>query len=219
MYRDRREAGQKLATMLAGQRDEHPVVLGLARGGVPVAAEVARSLDADLDVLVVRKVGAPGHPEFAIGAIAPGTSLINDALVQQLGVSQAYLARVIAEEVREMARRERVYRGDRPALELRDRTVILVDDGLATGASAQAAITSVRRRAPRQVIFAAPVCSRDGAAALGAQGTAVVCAATPPDFRAVSRYYEDFAPTSDDEVIACLERSRSKTPSKEGAHP
>ena len=203
-FQNRRDAGRRLAMVLGQYRHEQPVILGLPRGGVVVGHEVAKALDAPLDVLVVRKLGAPGADEFAIGALAPGATLLNRRLTNALAVSPDYLSRVIARESEEMARRERLYRGDHEAIPVSGRTVILVDDGLATGATAQAAIHSLRARLPRQVIFAAPVCSPEGADALRRVADDVVCLECPENFAAVGTWYWDFSPTSDAEVMECL---------------
>ena len=204
IFQDRYDAGRRLAEALEQYRDEDPIILGLPRGGVVVGYEIARALDAPLDVLVVRKLGAPGTEEFAIGAMAAGATLLSRELVTGLGIPQDYLARVIAREADEMARRERVYRGNRTPLEVKGRTVILVDDGLATGATAQAAVQSVRRRGPKKIVFAAPTCSPEGAAALERVADAVVCLDCPLYFGAVGNWYRNFPPTSDAEVIECL---------------
>lgn len=204
MFRDRYDAGRRLAAALEQYRGDRPVILGLPRGGVVVGYEIARALAAPLDVLIVRKLGSPGAEEFAIGAVAPGATLLNRYLVAALGVSKEYLERVIARETDEMVRRERVYRGSRPAIPVEGRTVILVDDGLATGATAHAAVESLRRRNPKKIVFAAPVCSVDGAKALESVAGTVVCLERPQDFGAVGLWYQEFAPTTDAEVIACL---------------
>jgi putative phosphoribosyl transferase len=201
---DRRDAGRRLAARLAGYRSAAPVVLGLPRGGVVVGSEIARALGAPLDVLVVRKVGMPGAEEFALGAVAPGRTLLDLDLAVRLGIPRASLAELVRREVAELERRERAYRGDRPPVPVEGRTVIVVDDGLATGATAQAAIESLRQRRPMRVVFAAPVCSPDGAEALRAVADEVVCLECPPDFRAVGTWYHDFSQTSDAEVVACL---------------
>ncbi|HEX7336334.1 MAG TPA: phosphoribosyltransferase [Gemmatimonadales bacterium] len=203
-FQDRSDAGRRLADALEQYRDDNPVVLGLPRGGVVVGYEIARALDAPLDVLVVRKLGAPGAEEFAIGAIAPGATVLNRELVAALRVPREYLARIIAREVAELARRERVYRGRGAPVEVAGRTVILVDDGLATGATAQAAVESLRRRGPQKIVFAAPVCSVEGSKALEQVADAVVCLECPPSFSAVGYWYTDFTPTTDAEVIKCL---------------
>ncbi len=203
-FADRRDAGRRLAQALSRYRSLHPLVLGLPRGGVPVAAEVARELGAPLDVLVVRKLGAPGHPEFAIGALAADATVLHHDVIRQLGVPPEYLDRVIAQEQEELARRERAYRGDRPAAVVRGRTVILVDDGLATGATAEAAIRVLRARGAERVILAVPVSAPDTLHRLTPMVDELVCLSAPPDFRAVSLNYDDFSPTSDEEVLACL---------------
>jgi predicted phosphoribosyltransferase len=203
-FKNRREAGRRLALLLEKFRDAQPIVLGLPRGGVVVGHEIAKALNAPLDVLVVRKLGAPGAEEFAIGAVAPGATLLNRELVGALGVTRDYVSRVIARETDEMGRRERVYRGDRPALAVAGRTAILVDDGLATGATAQAAVASLRAQRPSRIVFAAPVCSADGAEALREVADEVVCLECPAQFGAVGYWYHDFSPTTDAEVIVCL---------------
>ena len=186
-------------------------MLGLPRGGVIVAAEIAIGLGAELDVLVVRKLGMPGAEEFAFGAIAPGVVLVNQALVAQRNLSSEAVADLIARETEELSRRELAYRGKRPPLHIEGRTVILVDDGLATGATAQAAAQSVRLHRPKQVIFAAPVCARDGVDALLKLADEVVCLESPADFQAVGLWYHHFLPTSDAEVVRALRHSAAGT--------
>jgi predicted phosphoribosyltransferase len=206
LFRDRHDAGRRLATRLAryaGRPDV--IVLGLPRGGVPVAAEVARALGAPLDVLVVRKLGVPGHEELAMGALAPdGRIVLEEGVVRMLGLDGRTIQEVAAAEARELARRERAYRGARPALDLRGRTAILVDDGLATGSSMRAAAAAARARGAQHVVVAVPVAPPDGVdpARLGADEIEVV--ATPPQFDGVGRWYDDFTQTSDDEVRALL---------------
>ena len=206
-FRDRVEAGDELARLLqpsAGGAEV--VVLGLPRGGVPVAAAVADMLDAPLDVFVVRKLGVPGHPELAMGAIASGGArVINHRLIRDLGVSAADVARVIADEEAELARRERVYRRGRAPLNLSGRTVILVDDGLATGATMRAAVQAVRELGPSRVVVAVPVGSREACRDLERVADAVVCVRMPDPFLAVGRWYRDFSETSDADVIALLQ--------------
>jgi predicted phosphoribosyltransferase len=201
---NRRDAGRRLATRLAEYRSAAPVVLGLPRGGVVVGAVIAKALDAPLDVLVVRKVGVPGAEEFALGAVAPGRTLLNLDLAARLGIPREGLAALVRREVAELERRERAYRGDRPPVPVEGRTAIVVDDGLATGATAQAAIESLRQRNPGRIVFAAPVCSREGAEALRAVADDVVCLECPADFLAVGTWYDDFSQTTDAEVVACL---------------
>jgi predicted phosphoribosyltransferase len=205
-FPNRIQAGRLLATLLEDLRGPRTVVLGLARGGVVVAREVADHLEAPLGVLVARKIGAPQAPEFALGAIAPGARVLDQPTVEASGVPPRDLEAVIAAEERELARRMARYQAGRPDLPLENRVVILVDDGLATGRTAQAAIESVRRHDPRRVVYAAPVCSREGRAALRGRADDVVCLHSPEQFFAVGEWYEDFSQTSDEDVLACLSR-------------
>ncbi len=205
-YRDRTDAGRRLAHELAGYAHRPDViVLALPRGGVPVAYEVAAALHAPLDVLVVRKLGVPGHAELAMGAVASGgVRVINDLLVAQLRIPAEAVEEVAAQELAELARREAAYRGERPAPDVRGRTVVLVDDGLATGSTMQAAVLALRQREPARIIVAVPVASREACGLL--QGTAddVVCGSTPEPFVAVGLWYANFAQTTDDEVRSLL---------------
>lgn len=203
MFLDRHDAGRRLAAHLEPYRDEHPVILGLPRGGVVIGFEVARALDAPLDALVVRKLGAPGFEEVAVGALAPGAIVLDQALLTRLGIPRTYLDDVIGREAAELSRRERLYRRREP-VPVEGRVVILIDDGLATGATAEAAVRSLRSRHPRRIIFAAPVCSSEGAARLREHADEVVCLECPARMQAVGQWYQDFAPTSDDEVLDCL---------------
>jgi predicted phosphoribosyltransferase len=207
-FLDRAHAGRALGQALAHLRGGAPVVLALPRGGVPVGLEVARALGAPLDVVVVRKLGAPGHPEFAVGAIAPGAVYVDRSIIRQLGVPPAYLEQVTAAEARELARRELAYRAGRPPLDVAGRLVVLVDDGLATGATIRAALASLRERGPARVVLAAPVGAPETIARLRELADEVVCLETPPDFRAVSLAYDNFDPTSDAEVMRCLAAAR-----------
>ena len=209
-FSDRRDAGRRLAARLAPYRTAAPVVLGLPRGGVVVGYEIAKALNAPLDVLVVRKVGVPGAEEFALGAVAPGRTLLNLELAARLGIPRETFAALVRHEMAELERRERAYRGARPPVPVEGRTAIVVDDGLATGATAQAAIESLRQRKPAKVVFAAPVCSREGAEMLRAVADEVVCLECPADFLAVGVWYDDFSQTSDAEVIACLRPSEER---------
>jgi putative phosphoribosyl transferase len=207
-FRNRAHAGQELAARLTDFRAEAPIIVALPRGGVPVAHEVARALDAPLDVLIARKLGAPGHPELAIGAIAQGGGFyLNTELVARLGVTEAYLEQIARDELAEMDRRVAAYRGDRPPLNVHGATAIIVDDGLATGATMLAAVRSLRKQEPRSIVVAVPVCSPDTAASVRPEVDHVVCAISPREFRAVGIWYERFDQTSDDEVIELLQHT------------
>ncbi len=205
-FADRRQAGRALAAKLAeyAGRDD-VVVLGLPRGGVPVAYEVARALGAPLDVFLVRKLGVPGHEELAFGALGSGGVIVtNPHVVESLGVDEATLRAVVAVEQAELDRREALYRAGRPAVPLAGRTVIVVDDGLATGASMRAAVAALRRRGPRRIVVAVPVAPPEACEALAEEADESICALTPRIFHAVGLWYEDFTQTSDPEVQALL---------------
>jgi putative phosphoribosyl transferase len=209
LFKDRREAGVRLADQLMKYKGRNPIVLALPRGGVVVGYEVASALEAPLDVIVVRKLGAPGRPELGVGAVAPGGIwVINEQLVRLLDLTEDDIAEIAAAEEKEMERRLRRYRGTARMPDLRGRTVILVDDGLATGATAQAAIEFIRRQAPRRLVFAAPVCAPDTAEALRAEVGDLVCTEMPSDFMAVGVWYRNFEQVSDEEVVMLLERAR-----------
>ena len=203
-FQDRREAGQVLAQRLVSYRgDPDVLVLGLARGGVPIAWEVASFLDAPLDVFLVRKLGVPQWQELAMGALASGGGVvINDSLVRRLGISDDQVTEAIRRETVELERRERAYRGDRPPPDLTDRTVILVDDGIATGSSMLAAVRAVR--AAQRVVVAAPVGPATVCNQLNSEADEVVCASTPMDFESVGQAFADFHQVSDDEVRRLL---------------
>jgi putative phosphoribosyl transferase len=204
-YRDRREAGVELATRLAHYKGRDVLVLALPRGGVPVASEVARALDAPLDVFIVRKLGLPGHRELAVGAIASGgVRVLNDDVVAWYNVPEAVIDEIAVDEQAELERRERAYRGDRPPAELRSRIVLLIDDGLATGSTMKAAVQAVRARKPARVVVAVPVGSPDTCREFGEIADEVVCARAPEHFAAVGQWYQDFSQTTDDEVRALL---------------
>jgi predicted phosphoribosyltransferase len=209
-FRDRVDAGKALAEHLrkyAGRPDV--IVLALPRGGVPVAYEVAKALGAPLDVFIVRKLGVPGHEEYAMGAVASGgVRVLNEDVVRGLGLSDAAIDRVIARELAELNRREQLYRGERPEPDLKGRTVILVDDGLATGSTMKAAVKALEARGPARIVVAVPIAARDTCEALAREVDEVVCAVTPEPFHAVGLWYDDFRQTSDEEVHHLLDRGR-----------
>jgi putative phosphoribosyl transferase len=204
-FRDRHDAGRRLAVLLEHVRSERPVVLGISRGGIPVAAEVARALGAPLDVTVVSKLGAPQNPEFAIGALAEGgVRVLSDELVFALGLSDTALQALLERVERELSERWARYRGERAAVALDGRTAILVDDGLATGRSALAAVQSLRKRGAARVILAVPVAAAQSARELRRHADEVVCLLEPPELSAVGSWYRDFRPTPEDEVVGLL---------------
>ena len=209
VFRDRRHAGRVLAQILAGYANRSDViVLALPRGGVPVAYEVAKALHAPLDVFVVRKLGVPGHEEYAMGAIASGgVRVLNDEVVQRLGISDAAVDAVTRFEQGELERRERLYRAGRPLPDLRGRTVIVVDDGLATGSTMLAAVRALRAQQPARIVVAVPTAAAETCAQLRSEADEVVCATTPEPFRAVGTWYDDFSQTSDEEVRELLARA------------
>ena len=195
-FLDRHAAGIELAARLPQYRSRHDVVvLALPRGGVPVAFEVAEALQAPLDVLVVRKLGMPGHPEFAIGALASGVRILSEDVIQRHGVSPRTIEALAGEELAELERREREYRQGRPLIDLRDRIVLLVDDGLATGSTMRAAVAAVRTRGPARVVVAVPVGASAACTELSSIADEVVCARTPEWFEAVGSWYRDFSQT------------------------
>src|SRR3954449_10596359 len=201
-YRDRTEAGRHLAEKLADYAGRPNVlVLALPRGGVPVAYEVARALGAPLDVFLVRKLGVPGHEELAFGAIATGgVRLLNPDVVRGLGIPPQIIDRVTAHERTELERREREYRGDRPPPDVRGKTVILIDDGLATGASMRAAVAALRQQNPARIVVAVPIAAPSICEEVREEVDEVVCPRTPEPFYAVGLWYKDFSQTSDEEV-------------------
>ena len=212
LFRNRRDAGRRLAARLQRLADRSDVfVLALPRGGVPVAFEVAAALGAPLDVFLVRKLGVPGQPELAMGAIASGGLRVLDRhLIEKLDISSTEIAAVEARALRELERRQREYRESRPAAGVAGRTLILVDDGVATGSTLKAAIQALREERPEAIIAAIPVAPPSAVAPLGALADEVVCLATPEPFLAVGRFYDDFDPTSDDEVRGLLELARAR---------
>ena len=217
-FGDRREAGRLLAAKLAATYANRPdvLVLALPRGGVPVAYEVARTLRAPLDVFLVRKLGVPGHEELAMGAIASGgVRVLNHDIVGALRIPDELIDAVTTREQAELARRERLYRGDRPPPDVRGRTVVLVDDGLATGATMLAAVQALRQQHPARVVVAVPVAPPETCEQLRTEVDEVVCAFTPEPFRAVGLWYEDFTPTTDAEVRDLLARGSEPAVSRQ----
>ncbi|HEX7039911.1 MAG TPA: phosphoribosyltransferase family protein [Trueperaceae bacterium] len=206
LFRDRAQAGRELAEELrryAGRSGL--VVLGLPRGGVPVAAEVARALGAPLDVLVVRKLGVPGHEELAMGAVASGGGVVlNDDVVSHLRLPQSVVASVVERELAEVRRRERAYRGERPPLDLRGAVAMIVDDGVATGATVRAAVRAARTAGAAEVVVAVPVGAPDSLARIAEVADDVVCPHRPRELRSVGEWYRDFSQTSDAEVREAL---------------
>ena len=212
LFRDRADAGRQLAVKLtayAGRRDV--IVLALPRGGVPVGYEVAQALGAPLDVFLVRKLGVPGREELAMGAMATGgVRILNEDVVRALGIPENVIDGVAEKERREMMRREQSYRDDRPPPEVRGRTVLLVDDGLATGSTMRAAAAALRKLRPARVVVAVPVGSADTCAEMADAADEVVCARTPEPFYAVGLWYDDFSQTTDEEVHELLDRAAAQ---------
>ena len=209
LFRDRSEAGRLLATKLPAYANRADLlVLALPRGGVPAGFEVAKALHAPLDVFVVRKLGVPGHEELAMGALATGNvRVLNHDVVRSLRIPTKVIDEVAAREQQELARRERLYRGDRPPPEVRGRTVILVDDGLATGASMYAAVSALKRLQPSRIVVAVPAAAPATCDEFRAEVDDIVCAVTPEPFYSVGTWYEDFSPTTDEEVHDLLQRA------------
>lgn len=213
LFEDRVDAGRKLASRLEHLAKAKPLVLALPRGGVVVASEVARALRAPLDVIVTRKLGAPLQPEFGFGAVGPGdVRVIDRQSVRMLGLSDSDVERIATRELAELARREGVYRRGRRAPNVAGKTVILVDDGAATGVTMQAAIRSVRAGGPERLVVALPVAPPDTAETLGADADEIICLATPDQFAAVGQWYRRFDQVDDDEVIDLLRRARRPSP-------
>jgi len=206
-FQDRTDAGRQLARALLKYKGRHPVVLALPRGGVPVAAEVAKSLDAPLDLVIVRKIGVPMQPELAMGAIAEDDEPVRNADVIELaGISEHMFDEVCREERAEIARRRTRYLADRARSEIKGHVAVIVDDGIATGATTLAAIRAVRKREPKELILAVPVAPADTIRRLRSEVDAVVCLETPEIFGAIGYFYRDFRQVADDEVIATLKR-------------
>ena len=210
LFQDRNQAGRYLATKLSAYADRSDtLVLGLPRGGVPVAFEVAKALKAPLDVFIVRKLGVPGQEELAMGATATGkVRALNDEVIRMFDITGETIETVAAAEERELERRERLYRGDHPPAEIEGKTVILVDDGLATGSTMRAAVLALRRRNPARSVVAVPVAASSTCEEFRAEVDEIVCAATPESFMAVGQWYEEFTQTTDEEVQDLLRRAQ-----------
>jgi putative phosphoribosyl transferase len=207
-FADREAAGRRLATRLEHLRGRHPVVVGLPRGGVPVAAEVARALGAPLDVILVRKLGVPFQPELAMGAVGEdGVTVVNREVMAVARVAEREVAAAQARERRELERRAVDYRGDRPRVSLAGRTVIVVDDGIATGSTARAACQVARAARATYVVIAVPVAPPGWTARLSSDADELIAVETPEGFLAVGQFYGNFTPTTDEQVVACLERA------------
>ncbi len=209
LFKDRHDAGRRLATRLLGLADQpNLIVLGLPRGGVPIAGEVAAALGAPLDVFVVRKLGLPGHEEVAMGAVASGgVRVVNQDAVRAAGISRTVFDAATERELQEVRRRERAYRANRPFPDLRKATVILVDDGVATGSTMLAGVHALRQLGPAMIVAAAPVMAREAHQTLARAADACLCVAVPEPFYGVGVYYDDFTQTSDEEVRAILARA------------
>jgi predicted phosphoribosyltransferase len=209
LFKDRSDAGRKLARALAQYRNREPTVLALPRGGVPVGAEVAKALDAPLDVILVRKIGVPFQPELAMGAVVDGSEPLvvrNEDVIRLLAIDEATFTVVCNDELTELERRRRRYLGDRQQADIAGRTAIVIDDGLATGATMRAALRATRRRNPKTLVLAIPVAPTDSLAEMREEADEVVCLESYSDFGAIGLYYSDFSPVPDQEVIELLAR-------------
>ncbi len=213
VFADRRDAGRQLAAALERFKDEHPFVLALPRGGVPVAFEVAQALGAPLDVALVRKIGAPGHAELGLGAVVEGEDpqmILNEEVVRLVRPKPGYLQSEKTRQLQELERRRRLYRDGRPAPAVEGRTVVVVDDGIATGGSAKAVLRALSARRAEKLVLAVPVAPADTLEALASEADEIVCLAAPEPFFAVGEHYEDFAQTTDEEVVRLLERASAR---------
>ncbi len=206
-FENRQDAGRKLARKLSESNFEDPLILALPRGGVPVAHEVAKALGAEMDLLFVKKIGAPGWPEYGIGAVVDGTNpqiVLTDEIVRQIRPSPEYIEAEVQRQLKEIARRRLTYLGDRQPIEMKDRNVIIVDDGIATGGTVKAALKGVRQNRPRKIILAVPVAPPSTLAELRDECDEIVCLSTPTPFGAVGSFYRNFDQTSDSEVISLM---------------
>lgn len=222
VFYDRHEAGRLLAQKLAHLRDQKPIVLALPRGGVPVGFEIAKALQAPLDVVLVRKIGVPTQPELALAAVVDGErarTSVNRELMEVFGLSEDYLAEQTEKQLAEIDRRRKLYVGDRPYLQVVGRTVIVVDDGIATGATVSAALEALRHAKPRRIVLAVPVAPQETVRELGKKVDELVCLMTPALFGAISRFYVDFHQIGDDEVVNYLATLAPETASSEKAEP
>ncbi|WP_417622481.1 phosphoribosyltransferase [Parasphingorhabdus sp.] len=211
LFADRRDAGRQLAARLADKAAENPVILALPRGGVPVAYEVAKALDAELDLLMVRKIGAPGWPEYGMGAVIDGANpqlVMNEDIVRQIAPSPEYIRNEVQRQLAEIERRRKIYCGDRKPVDLADRTIIIVDDGIATGGTVKAALKGVQENRPRRTILAVPVAPRSTLAELESQCDEIICLHVPVDFGAVGAFYQNFNQTEDSEIISLMDSLR-----------
>ncbi len=215
MFRDRADAGRRLAKALAGYKDRHPVVLALPRGGVPVAAEVAEALEAPLDLILVRKIGVPTEPELAMGAVVDGVAPIvvrNEEVIELSGTTAAEFDGACAQELAEIERRRQLYIGERARAEVEGQVVIVVDDGIATGATTRAALQAIRVRKPKELVLAVPVAPPDTVMSLRGQVDSLICLETPELFGAIGYFYRDFRQVSDQEVLTILKRFPATRP-------
>lgn len=220
LFDDRRDAGRRLAAALASYRESHPVVLALPRGGVPVGFEIAKALGAPFDVLLVRKIGAPGHEELALGAIVDGHDpelVLNEDVVRSIAPPPGYIEAETQRQLTEIERRRQRYAGDRPPVPVEGRSVIVVDDGIATGATVKAALRGLARHRPARLVLAVPVAPADSLRELAAECDDVVCLATPEPFYAVGPHYRDFRQTEDAEVVRLLAEARWSTAEQDAA--
>ncbi len=220
-FSDRRDAGRRLAAQLAPLADEQPLVIALPRGGVPVGYEVAEALGAPLEILAVRKIGAPGNPEFGVGAIAEdGSAVLDPQMARRVGMTQQALDETVERETGELRRRVEMYRDGRTPIDVRGRTVIVVDDGLATGLTDLAAVRALRARGAARIVVAVPVGARESVALVGEEADEIICHTIPHELLGVGRWYGDFAPVSDAEVLALLAAASGRVPAPaNGAEP